>query len=143
MKHRTDARWTDSSRDAFRLVSRFAAVALLCIGASGCGWNYAMGASYGGTTAAAGAAGAGTGSAVASTGTVIVADGGLYASISLGTAAANIFAVATGVAIYAAMLQESGEFHLGQYPPMREDRAINEQDCTRPITDTQANLKCK
>jgi hypothetical protein len=98
-----------------------------------------MGASYGGSTAAAGA---GTGSSVVSSGTVVAVDGGLYASISLGTAAANIFAVATGLAIYAAMLQESGELHLGTYPPMREDRAINEQDCTKPITDTQANLKC-
>jgi len=116
---------------------------LLCTGATGCSWNSAIGASYGGATASAGTAGAGAGGAVASTGTVIAVDGGLYASISLGTAAANILAAATGLAIYAAMLQESGEFHLGQYPPMREDRAINEQDCTKPIMDTGANLKCK
>lgn len=133
-------RWTAPSRTAFRLAFRLAVAALLCTGATGCSWNSAIGASYGGTTAAAGA---GTGSAVASTGTVIAVDGGLYASISLGTAAANILAAATGLAIYAAMLQESGELHLGAYPPMREDRAINEQDCTKPIADTQANLKCK
>jgi hypothetical protein len=113
---------------------------LICTGATGCSWNSAIGASYGGTTAAAGA---GTGSAVASSGTVVAVNGGLFASISLGTAAANILAAMTGVAIYAAMLQESGELRLGAYPPMREDRAIHEQDCTKPITNTQANLKCK
>jgi len=133
-------RWTAPSRTAFRLAFRLAVAALLCTGATGCSWNSAIGASYGGTTAAAGA---GTGSAVASSGTVIAVNGGLYASISLGTAAANILAAATGLAIYAAMLQESGEFHLGAYPPMREDRAINEQDCTKPIMDMHANLKCK
>ena len=102
-----------------------------------------MGASYGGSTAAAAGTGAG-GAAAASTGTAVVAGpAGLYASISLGTAAANIFAVATGAAIYAAMLQESGEWHWDNYPPMLEGRAINEQDCTKPIADLQANLKCK
>lgn len=135
--------WTGRSRTAFRLAFRLAVAALLCTGATGCSWNSAIGASYGGTTAAAGAAGAGAGGAVASTGTVVAVNGGLYASISLGTAAANILAAATGLAIYAAMLQESGEFRLGPYPPMREDRAINEQDCTKPIMDTGANLKCK
>ncbi len=146
MNRRTGTDWTYSPRNAFRLAFRLAVAALLCTGATGCSWNSAIGASYGGTAgsgAAIGAAGAGTGSAAASTTTVVAGGTGLYASISLGTAAANILAAATGLAIYAAMLQESGEFHLGQYPPMREDRAINEQDCTKPITDTQANLKCK
>jgi hypothetical protein len=123
---------------AFRLL----AAALLCGSVSGCSWDYAMGASYGGTTAAAGA---GAGSATVSSGTVVAAgSSGLYVSISLGTAAANIMAVATGAAIYAAMLQESGEWHpWWTYPPMLEGRAINEQDCTKPIADSQANLKCK
>jgi len=103
-----------------------------------------MGASYGATGAAAAGAGAGTSSAAASTGTVIAGGTGLYVSVTLGTAAANIMAVATGAAIYAAMLQESGEWHpWWQYPEMLEGRAINEQDCTKPIADTQANLKCK
>jgi hypothetical protein len=129
--------WTFRSGVAFRLV----AVALLCGGLSGCSWDYAMGASYGGTTAAAGAS---AGSATVSSGTVVAAgSSGLYVSISLGTAAANIMAVATGAAIYAAMLQESGEWHPWTYPPMLEGRAINEQDCTKPIADSKANLKCK
>jgi hypothetical protein len=100
-----------------------------------------MGASYGGSTAATGA---GAGSVAASTGTVVAAGAsGLYVNISLGATAANIFAAATGVAIYAAMLQESGEWPFGPYPTMLEGRAINEQDCTKPITDSQANLMCK
>jgi len=104
-----------------------------------------MGASYGATGAAAGTgAGAGSASAAASTGTVVAGGTGLYVSIPLGTAAVNIMAAATGVAIYAAMLQESGEWRpWWQYPPMLEGRAINEQDCTKPIADMQANLKCK
>lgn len=116
----------------------------LCGAVAGCsGWDYAMGASYGGTTTTGAAAGAGSvGSAVATTGTVVAGGTGLYVNISLGTAAANIMAVATGAAIYAAMLEESGELQLRRYD-MLEGRAINEQDCTKPITDTQANLKCK
>lgn len=102
-----------------------------------------MGASYGGTTAAAAGVGAGAGSAVASTGTVVAGGTGLYISVALGTAAANIMAVATGVGIYAAMLQESGEWRPWRFPPMLEGRAINEQDCTKPITDLQSNLMCK
>ena len=121
------------------------AAAVLCGAVAGCsGLDYAMSASYGGTTTAgAGAAAGGVGSAAATTGTVIAAGGsGLYVNIALGTAAANIMAIATGAAIYAAMLQESGELRLRRYD-MLEGRAINEQDCTKPISDMQANLKCK
>lgn len=134
---------TMRGRSASPFAIRMLAVAVLCGATAGCsGWDYAMGASYGGT-AAAGAAGAGgAASAAATTGTVIAGGTGLYVSISLGTAAANIMAVATGAAIYAAMLQESGEFQLRRYE-MLEGRAINEQDCTKPITNMQANLKCK
>jgi hypothetical protein len=137
MKHLTVV-----SRPSFGVVGRALATGLFCASLGGCsGWDYAMGASYGGTTAGAGA---GAGSAVASSGTVVAAGAsGLYVNISLGTAAANIFAVATGAAIYAAMLQESGEWHWGPDTTMLEGRAINEQDCTKPITDSQANLKCK
>jgi hypothetical protein len=136
MKHSTV-----KPRSAFEVVGRVFAVGLVCANLGACsGWDYAMGASYGGTTTTA----AGAGGAAASTGTVVAAGAsGLYVNISLGTAAANIFAVATGAAIYAAMLQESGEWPWGPHPTMLEGRAINEQDCTQPITDLQANLKCK
>ena len=121
----------------FRRVVRLLAAIALCATAAGCASvDYEMGASYGGK-AAAGAGGASAGST-----TIWTGPEGLYASIPLGTAAANIMAIATGVAIYAAMLQESGELRFGGYQ-MLEGRAINEQDCTKPITDMQANLKCK
>ncbi|MCL4801250.1 MAG: hypothetical protein KJ025_16780 [Burkholderiales bacterium] len=108
---------------------------------AGCsGWEYAMGASYGASTAAAAPA---AGGAAATTTTVIAGGTGLYVSVSLGTTAANVLAAATGVAIYAAMLQESGEWRPWNGPPMLEGRTVNEQDCTKPIADVQANLKCK
>lgn len=31
----------------------------------------------------------------------------------------------------------------GSAPPLDETRRVNEQDCTRPIEDWSANLKCK
>lgn len=130
-----------TSRFSIRPACSLLAAALLVGSVGGCSWEHAIGASYGGTTAAG--AGTGVGSAVASTGTVVAGGTGLYVNITLGTAAANIMAVATGVAIYAAMLEESGEWRPSPYPPMREGRAINEQDCTRPIVDLQANLQCK
>ena len=126
---------------AARTPLRLLCAALVGAGVAGCsGWDYAMGAAYGGTTAAAGAGAAGAaaaGSTVAAAGTT-----GLYVSITLSATAANIMAAATGVAIYAAMLQESGEWQ-PHYYPMLKGRAINEQDCTKPIVDMKANLKCK
>jgi hypothetical protein len=99
-----------------------------------------MGASFGGSTAVVMPAAAGA----AATDIAIVAGGtGLYVSVTLGTTAANIMAAATGAAIYAAMLQESGEWRPWRGPPMLEGRSINEQDCTKPIVDPLANLKCK
>lgn len=99
-----------------------------------------MGASYGASGAVVAPA---AGAAAATDIAVIAGGGGLYVSVTLGSTAANVLAAATGVAIYAAMLQESGEWRPWLGPPMLEGRAINEQDCTKPIADTQANLKCK
>jgi len=31
----------------------------------------------------------------------------------------------------------------GPMPPLDESRRVNEQDCTRPIEDTGANLRCR
>lgn len=119
-------------------VRTLVAVALSLL-AGGCsGWDSVMAASYGASTAAPAAGGA-----AVTTGSVIAGPAGLFVSISLGTDAANIMAAATGAAIYAAMLQESGEWRPWLGPPMLEGRTVNEQDCTKPITDTQANLKCK
>jgi hypothetical protein len=127
---------TATARPASAIVAT--ALALLLGGCSGV--EYAMGASYGTSTAAVAPVAAG---ASATEITIIAGGTGLYVSVSLGTAAANVMAAATGAAIYAAMLQESGEWRPWRGPPMLEGRSINEQDCTKPIADPLANLKCK
>jgi hypothetical protein len=79
------------------------------------------------------------GSAAAATGTSVVVNGGLYASITLGATAANVLA---GVGVASLLLAGNGLSPIPP-PPMREDRTINEQDCTAPIVDLTANLKCR
>jgi hypothetical protein len=74
-----------------------------------------------------------------STGGAVVIDGGLHASITLGATAANVLA---GVGIVSILLAGNGLSPIPP-PPMREDREINEQDCTAPIASTTANLKCR
>ncbi len=36
-----------------------------------------------------------------------------------------------------------GEARLDAAPPLATDRTISEQDCTRPLEDFSANLKCR
>jgi len=79
------------------------------------------------------------GSAAAATGTQVVVNGGLYASITLGATAANVMA---GIGL-ATLLAAGNGLSPVPPPPMREDRSINEQDCTAPIVDLGANLKCR
>jgi len=74
-----------------------------------------------------------------STGGAVVIDGGFHASITLGATAANVLA---GVGIVSILLAGNGLSPIPP-PPMREDREINEQDCTAPIASTTANLKCR
>jgi hypothetical protein len=74
-----------------------------------------------------------------STGGAVVIDGGLHASITLGATAANVLA---GVGIVSILLAGNGLSPIPP-PPMREDREINEQDCTAAIASTTANLKCR
>jgi uncharacterized membrane protein YciS (DUF1049 family) len=103
------------------LVSAFAAVAL-----AGCGGNYAA--------HSAGAVGGGSSGSV-------VSDGGLHASvtISISSTAANV--IAAGALIGFLVV---GNNVLPLRPAlMREDRTINEQDCTQPIANGLANLKCR
>jgi hypothetical protein len=73
------------------------------------------------------------------TGGAVVIDGGFHASITLGATAANIV---TGIGFVSFLLAGNGVSPLPP-PPMREDREINEQDCTAPIASTTANLKCR
>ena len=119
-------------------VASLALAAALSASLGGCSWGYSTGASSGAGAATPAAAGAAEG------GTVVAGGTGLYVSVSLGQAAANIMVAATGAAIYAAMLHEGGEWRPAwRDRPMREDRTVNEQDCAKPVTNAQANLKCK
>ena len=106
---------------------RALAALLLAATLSGCASNYAV---YGSTFGA---------SSAAATGTAIVVNGGLYATFTLGATAANVMA---GIGVVTLLAAGNG---LSPIPPptMREDREINEQDCTAPIVNPTANLKCR
>ncbi len=70
----------------------------------------------------------------------VIADGGLFvsATIALSAAAANALAAVAVVGFLAA-----GNNISPRLPArMREDRAINLQDCSKPIANWSANLKC-
>ena len=105
---------------------RLAALVLLAAALSGCASNYAV---FGSTF----------GAAPVATGTSVVVNGGLVASISLGASAANVLA---GVGIVTLLAAGNGLSPVPP-PPMREDRTINEQDCTAPIANLTANLRCR
>jgi hypothetical protein len=70
----------------------------------------------------------------------IVSDGGLFVSATIGISAATANVIA-GVLILGILAAENG---LSPLPPpkMREDRTINLQDCSKPIVNGTANLKC-
>jgi hypothetical protein len=70
----------------------------------------------------------------------VVADGGLFvgATIGLSTAAANTIAV-IGILGFLAV---ANDWSMLPPPKMREDRTINLQDCSKPIANWSANLKC-
>jgi hypothetical protein len=105
---------------------RSLAAVLLAAALPGCASNYAV---YGATP----------GATAATAGTAVLINGGLWASISLSTAAVNVL---TGVGIVS-ILAAGNNLSPLPLPPMREDREINEQDCTAPIASTTANLKCR
>ena len=71
----------------------------------------------------------------------VVVNGGLTASFTfeISSAAANAL---FGVALVGFLIAGNNVYPV-RWTPMREDRAINEQDCTKPIADTTANLKCR
>jgi hypothetical protein len=70
----------------------------------------------------------------------VISDGGLFvsATIGLSQAAANVIA---GIFIVGILAADNG-FSPRPAPKMREDRAINLQDCTKAIANWSANLKC-
>jgi hypothetical protein len=71
----------------------------------------------------------------------VVSDGGLHASVtfSISSTAANVIGAVGIIGLLAAANNVSP----ARPAPMREDRTINEQDCTRPIADGTANLRCR
>jgi small-conductance mechanosensitive channel len=62
---------------------------------------------------------------------------GLHASIGITGAAADVVAGGVLLGILAA-----GQAYAPE-PPMKADRAINEQDCSKPIVNPTANLRCR
>lgn len=103
------------------LVAALAATAL-----AGCGGNYAA--------HSAGAVGGGSSGSV-------VSDGGLHASVTIpiSATAANVIA-AVGIL---GLLAVGNNVSPVRPALMQEDRTINEQDCTQPIANGLANLKCR
>ncbi len=71
----------------------------------------------------------------------VVSDGGLYASVTIpiSSTAANVIG-AVGIL---GLLAAANDVSPLRPAPMRADRTINEQDCTRPIADGLANLRCR
>lgn len=63
---------------------------------------------------------------------------GLFVSVPLDTAATNII---TGAAMVGILVAGNG-YRLDD-APMRADRTVHEQDCTKPIENPGANLRCK
>lgn len=71
----------------------------------------------------------------------VVSDGGLHASVTIGISSttANVIGAVGILGLLAAGNNASPL----RPAPMREDRTINEQDCTRPIANGTANLRCR
>lgn len=70
-------------------------------------------------------------------GTTVVS-GGVSASVSGGSAAAALGAIG----VLGAMFTYGNE-PLERTPPLLEGRRINEHDCTKPLVDYSANLRCR
>ncbi len=71
----------------------------------------------------------------------VVSDGGLHASVtfSISSTAANVIGAVGIIGLLAA-----GNNVTPLRPaPMLEGRAVNEQDCTQPIANGSANLRCR
>jgi hypothetical protein len=71
----------------------------------------------------------------------IVSDGGLHGSVTIGISSttANVIGVVGIIGLVAA----ANDVSPLPPAPMRADRAINEQDCTQPIANATANLRCR
>jgi hypothetical protein len=70
----------------------------------------------------------------------VIVDGGLVAGATVGISAAAANAIA--VIGIAGFLVVANDWRLIPPPAMREDRTINLQDCSKPIANWSANLRC-
>jgi hypothetical protein len=71
----------------------------------------------------------------------VVSDGGLHASVTIGISSttANVIG-AVGIL---GLLAAANNVSPARPAPMLEERTIHEQDCTRPIANGAANLRCR
>jgi len=73
-------------------------------------------------------------------GVKVIADGGLFVSATIGLSAATAN-VLSGIFIVG-FLAAGNDISPRLPAKMREDRTINLQDCSKPIANWSANLKC-
>jgi len=93
----------------------------------------------------------GTGATTVPPGTA-VASSSIGAQVQYGSAAATLIGIAILAAAWHASESNAVRDHLDPFAPasrgalglqLDESRRVYEQDCTRPIEDWSANLKCK
>jgi hypothetical protein len=112
-----------------------AALAAALIGASGCSSN--MVSSFG----ASGMAHSAPPIVVPPPGGIhVISDGGLFVSATIGISAAAATVIAAVAVV--GFLAVGNNISPRLPAKMREDRAINLQDCSKPIAVWSANLKC-
>lgn len=111
------------------ILARASALALAA-GLGGCASNMGSSVNVGGPPIVA----------PASNGVLVIVDGGLIAGATIGISAAAADAIAvTGIV---GMLIVANDWRLLPPPKMREDRAVNLHDCSKPIVNRTANLRC-
>ena len=71
----------------------------------------------------------------------VVSDGGLHASVTI--AISSTTANVIGAVGIIGLLAAGNNVSPARPAPMLEERTINEQDCTQPIANGLANLKCR
>ncbi len=71
----------------------------------------------------------------------VVSDGGLHGSVTIGigSTTANVIG-AVGIL---GLLAAGNNVSPARPAPMLEDRTVHEQDCTQPIANGTANLRCR
>ena len=119
----------DRRTRSFDARCRIACALGLALGAAGCGGNSYVAVASSGTPA-----------------TAVSTGGSVYASSSSSANAFVLFMMLLGMS-YSDDLSRQAAVQSGVYPgpvpPMDESRKVNVQDCTKPIEDGAANLRCR